>query len=70
MSDAVSCTEFDDQHVELLAARTVLSMFFSGGGAGGSASDGGGSGVSGLTSTVAGLTQTSSLNVPPTVAGS
>ncbi|MGH3888116.1 MAG: hypothetical protein ACRDSZ_16400 [Pseudonocardiaceae bacterium] len=27
MSDTLSFAEFDGQHVELLAARTVLSMF-------------------------------------------
>jgi hypothetical protein len=40
MSDAVSSTELDGQHMELLPARTVLSMFLSGGGKGGSASNG------------------------------
>ena len=27
MSDAMSCAEFGDQYVELLPARTVLSLF-------------------------------------------
>ncbi|HXT46357.1 MAG TPA: hypothetical protein VN748_19965 [Pseudonocardiaceae bacterium] len=27
MSDALSCSEMDGQHAELLPARTVLSMF-------------------------------------------
>jgi hypothetical protein len=41
MSDAVSLTELDGQHVELLPARTVLSMFSATqGGAGGSATNG------------------------------
>ncbi|MDQ4010794.1 MAG: hypothetical protein M3228_08885 [Actinomycetota bacterium] len=38
MSDAVSFTDLDGQHVELLPARTVLSMFSAGDG--GVASDG------------------------------
>ncbi len=47
MSDAMSFTEIDGQHVELLPARTVLSLFSTGdggrggnGGAGGSANGG------------------------------
>ncbi|MGH3870222.1 MAG: hypothetical protein ACRDSR_01690 [Pseudonocardiaceae bacterium] len=41
MSDPVSCTELDQQHVELLPARTVLSMFAAGdgGGVGGAGTD-------------------------------
>ena len=39
MSDTVSFTELDGQHVELLAARTVLSLFSAG--SEGVASDGG-----------------------------
>ena len=27
MSDAMNCAEFDDQSIELLPARTVLSLF-------------------------------------------
>jgi hypothetical protein len=69
MSGTVSFTEFDGQHAELLAARTVLSIFFAGGGKGGSANDGGNNVVSDLTSTVSSLTQTSSTNIPPTVPG-
>jgi hypothetical protein len=38
MSDTVSSAELDGQHVELLPARTVLSMFSAGDG--GIASDG------------------------------
>jgi hypothetical protein len=34
MSDTVSSTELDGQHVELLLARTVLSMFAGDGGLG------------------------------------
>ncbi|MGH3754252.1 MAG: hypothetical protein ACRDRP_16465 [Pseudonocardiaceae bacterium] len=34
MSDALSFAEIDGQHVELLPARTVLSLFSAGGGAG------------------------------------
>jgi hypothetical protein len=43
MSEAVSFAELGGQHVELLVARTVLSIFFCGGGKGGSASNGGSS---------------------------
>ena len=32
MSDALSFAEIDSQHVELLPARTVLSLFTAGGG--------------------------------------
>ena len=44
MSDALSFVEIDGQHVELLPARTVLSMFSAGGccgGKGGVGGDGG-----------------------------
>ena len=34
MSDALSFTEISEQHVELLAARTVMSMFATGTGTG------------------------------------
>ncbi|MDQ2882415.1 MAG: hypothetical protein M3Y48_14730 [Actinomycetota bacterium] len=42
MSDALTFTEIDGQHVELLPARTVMSMFVAGnkGGDGGSAQGG------------------------------
>ena len=39
MSDALSFVEIDGQHVELLPARTVLSMFSAGGGKGGAGGD-------------------------------
>ncbi len=49
MSDAVSFVEIDGQHVELLPARTVLSMFALAGGNGGAGGPGGhGSGGVGL----------------------
>ncbi|MGH3772306.1 MAG: hypothetical protein ACRDRW_13075 [Pseudonocardiaceae bacterium] len=32
MSDALSCVEIEGQHVELLPARTVMSLFTAGGG--------------------------------------
>ena len=53
MSDALSFVEIDGQHVELLPARTVLSLFATGGsrngGAGGGAQGGlGGNVPSGL----------------------
>jgi hypothetical protein len=41
MSDALSFVEIDGQHVELLPARTVMSMFHTGGGKGGTGGDGG-----------------------------
>lgn len=55
MSDALSFAEIDGQHVELLPARTVLSMVSTcgcnsgghGGGGGGNAGDGGNGGVGG-----------------------
>jgi hypothetical protein len=42
MSDVLSFTELDGQHVELLPARTVLSMFVQGtdGGQGSNGTDG------------------------------
>ncbi|HZA16144.1 MAG TPA: hypothetical protein VE645_04495 [Pseudonocardiaceae bacterium] len=44
MSDTANFAEFDEQHVELLPARTVLSMFSAGdGGVGSDGSDGVGS---------------------------
>ncbi len=49
MSDAVSFVEIDGQHVELLPARTVLSMFALGGGGGnGGAGGAGGHGSGGI----------------------
>ncbi|MGH3785506.1 MAG: hypothetical protein ACRDRG_02915 [Pseudonocardiaceae bacterium] len=44
MSDALSFVEIDGQHVELLPARTVLSLFGTGCGCG---SDGGNGGTGG-----------------------
>ncbi|MGH3783894.1 MAG: hypothetical protein ACRDRO_25565 [Pseudonocardiaceae bacterium] len=41
MSDALSFVEIDGQHVELLPARTVMSMFHAGGGDGGQGGGGG-----------------------------
>jgi hypothetical protein len=41
MSDALSFAEIDGQDVELLPARTVLSLFSAGGGNGGTAGAGG-----------------------------
>ncbi|MBV9160468.1 MAG: hypothetical protein JO309_03820 [Pseudonocardiales bacterium] len=50
MSDALSFAEIDGQHVELLPARTVLSMFSAGGSRGGGAGTGGaGAGGQGVT---------------------
>jgi hypothetical protein len=40
MSDALSFAEIDGQHVELLPARTVMSMFTLDGGNGGDAQGG------------------------------
>jgi hypothetical protein len=40
MSDSVNFTELDGQHVELLPARTVLSMFITQGADGGNAGNG------------------------------
>jgi hypothetical protein len=47
MSDALSFAEVDGQHVELLPARTVMSLFNTGGGAGrgGNGGEGGKGGV-------------------------
>jgi hypothetical protein len=42
MSDALSFVEIDGQHVELLPARTVMSLFSTGGGSGGKGGAGGG----------------------------
>ncbi|MDQ3761132.1 MAG: hypothetical protein M3460_05375 [Actinomycetota bacterium] len=47
MSDALSFAEIDGQHVELLPARTVLSMFATGGPRGGDAGNGGMGGTGG-----------------------
>ncbi|MDQ2791988.1 MAG: hypothetical protein DLM60_20950 [Pseudonocardiales bacterium] len=41
MSDALSFVEIDGQHVELLPARTVMSLFSAGGGNGGKGGAGG-----------------------------
>ena len=41
MSDALSFVEIDGQHVELLPARTVMSMFSLDGGDGGYGGNGG-----------------------------
>ncbi|MFY9809488.1 MAG: hypothetical protein WCC38_02325 [Pseudonocardiaceae bacterium] len=41
MSDALSFVEIDGQHVELLPARTVLSLFTAGGGRGDRGGNGG-----------------------------
>ncbi|MBV9164125.1 MAG: hypothetical protein JO281_21845 [Pseudonocardiales bacterium] len=50
MSDALSFAEIDSQHVELLPARTVMSMFVVGKGGGGDGGKGGagGKGVGGI----------------------
>jgi hypothetical protein len=42
MFDAMSFGEIDGQHVELLPARTVLSLFATGGSTGGAGGAGGG----------------------------
>ena len=49
MTDALSFVEIDGQHVELLPARTVLSLFTAGGGGpkGGDAGNGGPGGTGG-----------------------
>lgn len=44
MSDALSFAEIDGQHVELLPARTVMSMFSTGGCEGGDGGTGGAGG--------------------------
>ncbi|MCU1611550.1 MAG: hypothetical protein JWM45_3466, partial [Pseudonocardiales bacterium] len=41
MSDALSFVEIDGQHVELLPARTVMSLFALAGGDGGNGGNGG-----------------------------
>ena len=41
MSDALSFAEIDEQHLELLPARTVMSMFSACGGCGGDGGNGG-----------------------------
>jgi hypothetical protein len=46
MSDALSFAEIDGQHVELLPARTVMSMFSTGGGCEGGDGGTGGNGGS------------------------
>jgi hypothetical protein len=50
MSDSLSFAEIDGQHVELLPARTVMSMFVVKGGGGGDGGKGGngGKGVGGI----------------------
>jgi hypothetical protein len=47
MCDALSFVEVEGQHVELLPARTVLSMFTAGGPRGGDAGNGGNGGYGG-----------------------
>jgi hypothetical protein len=47
MTDALSFDELDGQHVELLPARTVLSLFSVSGPKGGDAGDGGQGGTGG-----------------------
>ncbi len=47
MSDALSFAEIDGQHVELLPARTVLSLFIAGGKRGGCEGGDGGTGGAG-----------------------
>jgi hypothetical protein len=47
MSDALTLAEIDAQHVELLPARTVLSLFGAGGPKGGDAGNGGPGGYGG-----------------------
>jgi hypothetical protein len=48
MSDALSFAEIDGQHVELLPARTVLSLFSAGGGGDGGQGGAGGDAQGGL----------------------
>jgi hypothetical protein len=50
MSYAMSSAQIDDQHVELLPARTVLSMFYTCGCEGGGGHGGGGHGYGGHSS--------------------
>ncbi|MBV8539804.1 MAG: hypothetical protein JO364_16190 [Pseudonocardiales bacterium] len=47
MSAAVSFAEIDGQHVELLPARTVMSLFTAGGGGAGRGGNGGQGGAGG-----------------------
>jgi hypothetical protein len=71
MSDTLSFAEIDRQHVELLPARTVLSMVSAcgcdpgghGGGGGGNAGDGGNGGVGGAGGTGRGGLGINLLNV-------
>ncbi len=48
MSDALSFVEIDGQHVELLPARTVMSMFHAGGNGGAGGAGGAGQGGVGV----------------------
>ncbi|MGH4010322.1 MAG: hypothetical protein ACRDTH_19545 [Pseudonocardiaceae bacterium] len=48
MSDALSFAEFDGQYVELLPARTVLSLFSASGGGKGGIGGTGGTGTGGI----------------------
>ncbi|PZS25086.1 MAG: hypothetical protein DLM61_20585 [Pseudonocardiales bacterium] len=48
MSDALSFVEIDGQHVELLPARTVMSMFHAGGNGGNGGAGGAGQGGVGV----------------------
>jgi hypothetical protein len=48
MFDALSFAEIDGQHVELLPARTVMSMFVVKGGGDGGAGGNGGKGAGGI----------------------
>ncbi|HEV7831763.1 MAG TPA: hypothetical protein VGP04_23600 [Pseudonocardiaceae bacterium] len=71
MSDTLTFVEIDRQHVELLPARTVLSMVSAcgcdpgghGGGGGGNAGDGGNGGVGGAGGTGRGGLGINLLNV-------
>ena len=71
MSDTLSFAEIDGQHVELLPARTVLSLVSAcgcdpgshGGGGGGNAGDGGNGGVGGAGGTGRGGLGINLLNV-------
>jgi hypothetical protein len=56
MTDALSFAEIDAQHLELLPARTVLSLFATGGGSkGGDAGNGGPGGYGGAAEGKAGF---------------
>lgn len=57
MSDALSLVEIDGLYVELLPARTVLSMFSVGGPRGGDAGNGGTGGTSGAAGAGSGTVQ-------------